>query len=336
MVRVDRRGMVLGGGALALAACAPRVRVGESNKDGGLKKPKGGIGGTGVVGTLTDFGSLLVNGLVIETSARTQVSDAFGPSVLAGLAIGQSLTIEAETTQLFGSETTDAVYEAIRVHITHPVVGRVTEVDTRGERALVAGVPVTLEPGALGRFVPGSRMAVSGLWRGISVVASRVEPVDAAGKDVIAGEVGGIGGTGQPLIGGRAVTAPVESLPAPGTFVTAIGRDAPEGFRVEKLTPGRFFGAAGALTDLSVEGYLEPIAAAPRFALSGLGHSFDEAAALASLSDARAVFSGAYDGSFVVEDGLVLPQNLPDRRRLLANVTNGTTKGELRSTRSSN
>lgn len=333
MTRVDRRSLMLGGGALALSACTQRVRVGEGSGEGGRKKPKGGIGGTGIVGTLTDFGSLLVNGLVIETGVQTKVTDAFGPRDLSALAIGQSLTIEAETRLLFGSETADELYDAIRVHITHPVIGRVTDVDARGERALVAGVPVMLEPGALGRFVPDTRMAVSGLWRGSEIVASRVEPVSSVGDDVIAGEVGGLGGTGGPSIGGRRVEAASNALPEAGTFVTAIGKDSAAGFAIQRLTAGRFFGVAGALTGLSVEGYLDPIETAPRFAVSGLGHSFDKAARLDALSGERAVFRGDYDGSFVVEDGLVVPQDLADRRRLLSNIISGEAFGDVRSTR---
>ncbi|MFK7942521.1 MAG: hypothetical protein AB8B85_06370, partial [Paracoccaceae bacterium] len=220
----------------------------------GKKTPQGGIGGTGIVGTLTDFGSLIVNGLVLETGSRTRVTDAFGARDQAALAIGQSLTVEAERTPLFGSETSDAIYEAIRVQITHPVIGAVEKVDPTGSNAIVAGVRVTLEPGALGRFVPGVRMAISGLWQGPRVIASRVEPAEATGADVIAGEIAVV--QSLPSLGGRPLLGASADLPEPGTFVTAYGRNKSDGFAIERLVPGRFFGAAGALVTLSIEGYL--------------------------------------------------------------------------------
>lgn len=349
MNRFDRRSVLLGVGALAIGGCAPGARVSDGNGAGGggaggggaggngaggngaggaRKTPRGGIGGTGIVGTLTDFGSLLVNGLVVETGARTRVTDAFRARDLSALAIGQSLTVEAESAPLFGSDTADAVYEAIRVHISHPVIGLVTDVGPAGQTARVAGVRVVREPGALGRFVPGTRMAVSGLWRGREVVASRVEPA-AAGPDVLAGELGADGRS----IGGLALVPGNAALPGAGTFATVFGRSGPSGFAVEQVTPGRFTGVAGALVSLSVEGYLEPIAKAPGFAISGLGHSFDEAASLRALAADRAVFRGGYDGSFVVEDGLVLPEGLSERRRLLAGVTRGDLPGKVRSAR---
>lgn len=328
MKTIDRRAIVLGAGALALAACAPGARV--AGGGGGRKKPKGGIGGTGIVGTLTDFGSLLVNGLLIETGPNTRVTDAFGARDLGALALGQSLTIEARSELLFGSETAAAVYEAIRVHITHPVIGRVDSVDPTGRQALVAGVTVTLEPGALGRFVPGARMAVSGVWRGTEVIASRIEPAARQGADVVAGE---IGQGAKPTIGGRPLLSRGADVPPPGTFVTALGRSGPQGFAAEKLVSGRFFDAAGALVALSIEGYLEPVDTAPRYAISGLGHSFDKAASLQPLASTRAVFRGGYDGTFVVEDGLILPESFAERRKLLAGIRSGRLEGAVRSTR---
>ena len=323
MTRLDRRLVLLGGTALALAACAPEERIADG-ADAPKKPPKGGIGGTGIVGTLTDFGSLVVNGLTVELSPETEITDAFGARAEDALFLGQSLTIEAQ-------DRPEGLIAA-RVHVTHPVIGKVSDIASDARSARVAGVPVMLEERALGRFLPGQRMAVSGVWREDTVVASRLDPLGPQGPSVIAGEIGA-SSAGQRTIGGRLVIGPVETLPEVGTFVTAIGTAQPDGFVIEKLTPGRFTGAAGGLVALSVEGFLEPSSSDPGYALSGLGHSFDEFAQLRAASEDRALFRGVYDGSFVVEEALVLPQDFQDRRALLAAVRDGSRRGKVLGTR---
>ena len=89
MISLSRRGVLAGLGAGLLASTAP-VR-------GATEKPpvEGGLGGTGIVGTLMGFGSLIVNGFRVETDAATAYSSTLGPFEPEALAVGQSLTIEA-------------------------------------------------------------------------------------------------------------------------------------------------------------------------------------------------------------------------------------------------
>ncbi len=313
MRRPDRRHVLALLGATALGACSPDFQTGQRKKP-----PKGGLGGTGIVGTLTDFGSLIVNGLTVELSAETRITDALG--VVAETQIGQALTVEATTE--------DDTLIAKRVHITHPVIGIVEQVDAQGRRGVVAGVRVELEDSAIGRLVPGNRVAVCGLWRGIVVIASRVDPLESNGPSVIAGVVQQpLGGTGR--IAGVALLGQGTSLPGPGEFATVVGRYGPAGLVPAKVTPGRFFGAAGPLTRLSVEGFLEPSATAPFYAVSGLGHSFDREAKLRPFLDRRVVFSGDYEGTFVVRDGVYLPQNFAERRERIAAMVRDASSVEL-------
>ena len=89
------------------------------------------------------------------------------------------------------------------------------------------------------------------------------------------------------------------------------------------ITPGRFFGDAGPLEQLLVEGYLEPTKQAPFFTVSGLGHSFDRNAKLNELKGQRVLFSGPYVGTFAVEQGLPLPGDQDARRALVRRVAEG-------------
>lgn len=314
MIQLDRRHLLTGLGAMSVAACSDPFEIGT-----GKKPPKGGIGGTGIVGTLTDFGSLLVNGLRIETDGSAEITDAFGTMAGDAMSVGHHLTIEAATV--------DGVLVARRVRIVHPVIGRVDRADPSGMRGVVAGVPIQLEPGAEGVLTPGARVAVSGAWRDTTVIASRIDERPGDGPVVISGVIRRAGTSAPPTLAGVRIRTSV-ALPESGTFVTAIGRHAATGFVAEQIIPGRFTGAAGPLTALSIDGYLEVAATAPFFAVSGLGHSFDEDAKLAAFRDQRSIFSGTYDGKFVVRDTLRLPEALPERRRLLAGIVDGTVTPE--------
>ena len=297
MTRIDRRGALLVCAGGVLAGCSLTEEIA-----GGRKKPRGGIGGTGVVGTLTDFGSLMVNGLRIETAPDLVVASAVGALEVGDLAVGHSLTIEAATE--------NGVLVAKRVVATHPLVGVLRR---RGGRLTVAGVPVRVEEGAAVRVRPGRRAAVSGIWHGQEVVASRIDPAPRGAPDVVAGTMRRRPDGGW-QIGSAPVTLGLLQVPAPDGFATATGRAGKSGFTVSTLATGRFTGAAGELTALSVEGYLAPAAAAPYYTVDGLGHSFGPASPVAPFAGLRTLFRGPYDGLFQMETGLALPETLEDRR----------------------
>ncbi|MEM7239347.1 MAG: DUF5666 domain-containing protein, partial [Pseudomonadota bacterium] len=307
MRRFNRRMAMSVLGSGWIAACAP-VRVSDTGKS----QPRGGIGGTGIVGTLTDFGSLIVNGLRIETDAMTDVSSALGPVDPAALGIGHSLTIEAE------SGATG--YLARRVSLSQPLIGRVTDLSADRSTARINGVEVTLEPGAIGDWAQGTRIAVSGVWRADRVIASRLDWIADDLPDVIAGELQPEGLIG---IAGRAVNLGGLSAPDSGSFVTALGRNRPDRFEVSELRAGRFIGAAGSLVQLSVEGYLDPISTAPFYRLSGLGHSFDPNARLGAFAEQRSLLTGPYRGTFEVATAIRMPDDFEARRKRIRDVAAG-------------
>lgn len=304
----NRRGALLG-----LSASVASLGLPGWAQDETRPRPEGGIGGTGIVGTLTEFGSLIVNGLRIETPAP-EFTDAFGPLSFDDLQTRQVLTVEA-------SLDAGGVLTAARVHITHPVAGIVNVVAADGRSGTVGGVPVQLEPDAPGDLTPGRRVLVSGVWNGRTVLASRIDPT--AGPDLLAGAVE-TSSPGQAVVAGQPVELRANARLAPGSYVTLVGRRERGVLRVDTLETGRFFGAAGPLETLSVEGYLQPRAGAPFFTLSGLGHSFDDQAVLAPFSDARTLFSGSYTGDFRVDTGRILPESFAARRDLNREILAGT------------
>ncbi len=307
MIRPDRRALILGAGAL-LAGCAlPRDEADGLAED--TRPPaEGGIGGTGIVGTVTALGSIRVNGLRVALPPEAEIADAFGPVSAEALRPGASVTVEARGT--------GAALEAVRVRLDHPLVGAVERVSADGRGLRVLGTEVALEPGVAAAVRPGERVAVFGLWDGARVVASRVDP-QPPGPAVMAGALRREP-AGLALGGLRLILLPRIAPPPAGSFVTLAGTAEDGAFVARSLSEGRFTGAAGPLERLSVEGYLEPVAEAPGHTVSGLGHSFDPAARPGPVAGRRAIFVGPYTGAFAVAAALPLPEGPEARARLLA------------------
>lgn len=295
MTQLPRR-LFLGAASAALVAGCAGPRVAARSEYDPLE---GGIGGTGIVGILSDFGSLLVAGLKVETRGRTRVASPLGSLSLGDLAIGQSLTIEAEARQ-------GGIF-ATRVTTAPQLIGHVDRA-RHGGAFSVNGVDVMAEAGLVGiakRPERGARVEIHGAWRGARVSASRIAPV-SDGPDLVSGTVG------SSRIGSVRVQG--GTLPEKGSFATAVGRFAGGGLRADDLLEGRF---TGGLDQLAVEGFLEPDATAPGLRVAGLGHSFDAAVRLQPFQRLRAAYFGPYEGKFAARQALVLPESFTQRRSLI-------------------
>lgn len=292
MTDLNRRLMVIGGGLALLSGCAPGDDVAEDER-----RPKGGIGGTGIVGTLTDFGSLIVNGLRVVVPDGLSVETALGPIDQQNLAIGHSLTVEADET---GGTLT-----ARRVAIAHPVIGPIQTIAPGDRMISVAGVRVRVQPEMIADRIVGETVAVSGAWRRDEVVASRLDFVQAASAAYVAGTVRQAA-NGMWTIGSIGVDIPAGANPQDGAYATARGRPSGGRFVIDEYREGRFTGAAGPLVALSVEGYLAPTAEAPFHTIDGLGHALSATSDVARLVGNRVLLSGGYSGLFDVENAVIL------------------------------
>lgn len=268
---------------------------------------EGGIGGTGIVGILTDFGSLIVAGQLVETTARTQISDIFGPRPLESLALGHSLTIEAALSP--------EGLIARRVHVTYPVIGRIDAVRADGLALKINGIDVHLaSPSPLAET--GVRVAVSGLWEDQHLRASLLEPAPSD-IDVIAGTVHGA--LGDPHIGPIPVHgAQTEGL-VPGGYGAATGHyDHSHGnMTTHAVDKAHFTGSAGPLETLVIEGYVAPDGSSAGAHIAGFGHSFTPGPDFRSHEGTRTLFVGTYMEAFAVNEMIALPDDAQERRRLL-------------------
>lgn len=145
--------------------------------------PTGGMGGTGitasagVVGVVTGFASICVNGAEVFYGNRTPVEINGRPAAAKDLERGQVVRVEAQ-------QTSPNEYRAARIAVLEAVVGPVTRVDAERRVFWVMGQPVRLVSDAVsalsGNGLPAlkSSVRVSGLMnaRG-ELLASRVEGV---------------------------------------------------------------------------------------------------------------------------------------------------------------
>ncbi|MEM9430610.1 MAG: hypothetical protein AAGA32_14080 [Pseudomonadota bacterium] len=292
-MKTTRRTALLLASAAAVAACDAPSLITRDRKD----PFEGGIGGTGIVGTLYGFGSLLINGLRVELAAGTQVRTPFGMVGQEGLAPGQVLTVAAD-------RTTDGL-TAQHVMIDYALVGPLVQ---GGGSLSVNGIRLVDPSEALGHGTPGARVAVSGLWTPEGVRPSRLDPA-TSGDDLIAGTFVGGG------VGGVALAGLTET-PRNGSYVAALGRVQHAAFQVRRVHSGRF-DRLERLDLLSVEGYLEPSGAAPGFRISGLGHNFARDVRLAAIGSRRALYFGRYTGLFGAERGYLVPDAYAARREVL-------------------
>ncbi|MCJ2126482.1 DUF5666 domain-containing protein [Methylobacterium sp. J-077] len=186
----------------------------EEPKDGPLGEGDRGIGGTGVIGTIRRFGSIVVNDLRIAYPPEVAVRIDGEPAKATDLKIGQVVHVVARPER--GGLGTR------RIDVTSEVVGPVESVGPG--RMIVLGQRVDTVS-LTGDWQAGSRVAVSGLRRPDGViVASLIEP-RTSGPDRVAGPVRRDAGGGLAIGGLRLKGA--DALP-PGqralvTGVTEVG-----------------------------------------------------------------------------------------------------------------
>ncbi len=145
-------------------------RPGGTGGTGAPIERPGGTGGTGIVGTITGFASICVNGQEVHYAKDVPVSENGAPASSAHLAIGQVVAVEAYGTQ--------RGLQAGRIAILNVYEGPLTALPNASGPLRVMGQPVRLAAGArvAEGLRPGEPVRVSGLRDAAGeVVASRIE-----------------------------------------------------------------------------------------------------------------------------------------------------------------
>lgn len=144
------------------------------------KKPReGGILGTGIVGTITQLGSIYVNEQHIRFDPDLRVKTAFGPRKAATLVPGETVVVRA-------IESSGA-WLAEEITLYHPLIGPLRQ---ENGAFFVMGTQVEAENAEIlsnDGLQDGDWVSVSGLWRMNEVVASRIEEVSAKPRATLIG-----------------------------------------------------------------------------------------------------------------------------------------------------
>ncbi len=163
--------------------------IGGTGGPSGAVEVDRGIGGTGIVGVITGFGSIFVDGLEVHYGASTPVTVDDASASPTALRTGQVVAVEAVGPL--------SALSAQSVSILHQVAGPVEAVEDNGRMARIAGQNVAIPNSIAGAaaLTPGAWVAVSGLPRPDgSVVATRIDPSPAGLVRVRGQIVAGSGG----------------------------------------------------------------------------------------------------------------------------------------------
>lgn len=207
-----------------------------------------GIGGTGIIGVVTGFASICVNGLEVRYDASARVDIDGDTSSVAALRAGQVVVIQAQGIP--------AALQARTISIRREVAGRIDAVEPATGTLTVAGQPVSVPGGTWGgsRFHVGDWVAVSGLRRTDGmIVASRLDsaPADAFS---VHGQVTRDGNGVR--VGAQVLQGPNMAGLADGQFITASGRYVAGQLQTSTLTidPAAYSGLAG--SRISVQAFV--------------------------------------------------------------------------------
>jgi Domain of unknown function (DUF5666) len=177
--------------ALLLAAAGVRAACEPGGMGGTGIRSDGGIGGTGIqaqgdlglIGVITAFGSICVNGVEVHYEPSTPVTVDGAASSPSALALGQVVAVRVATD--------GAQARARDIQVLDAVIGRVDAFDPAANALQVAGQRVRLDSatvlaaaGAAGELA-GETVRVSGLWRADgSLAATRIDraPADATAR----------------------------------------------------------------------------------------------------------------------------------------------------------
>lgn len=243
----------------------PTGGVGGTGIDAARQIGSDGVGGTGIVGVISGFGSICVNGLEVEYDEATPIDVDGEPGTSAALAVGQVVAIVAEP----GSGGLHARHVAIHAALRGPV----SAIDSARGELIVLGQRVFVGPDAVfrdltGEVVPGLQnlgadafVSVHGLrGQGGTLMATRVEQVTPSDRVSVSGAVSR-GPSGQVAVAGVALSVASRPGQKPSSGAgalqgLALGHWNPTTGSIEAATVVSSFPASLPVSRVSVAGYV--------------------------------------------------------------------------------
>ena len=279
---------------------------------------EGGISGTGISGVITDLGSIHVNGIKIEIDNAQIVSSVFGQRTAGSLEAGESVAI-------------DVVRQGRAWHATHlkhyiPLLGPISGKASNGFSILGSNLIITSDTQFRGvsekdELVDGEWVSVDGLWRGSSVVASRITKIPARRMASITGSYSLPQNDDGPfLVGNTRVGGIQPKHLSRGDVITVEGLVTENGLSAQSISKGLFTGNPGIAL---VEGYLTEPDAVGYYTLQGTGLVAYVDGTPTAMSSER----GLYCAKVVSKLKIKKVADLPETTLLRHDVMNRATKG---------
>jgi hypothetical protein len=192
-----------------------------------------GIGGTGIVGVVTGFGSIFVNGMEIRYDDSAPVDIDGTVSSATALRAGQLVAIRADGPA--------AAPYATKISVRSAVTGRIEALELGSGMLTIGGQAVSVPAGTWGasHFGLGDWVRVSGLPRADgSIVASRL---DAAAAGVLSARGRVVRDGGVVRVGNLVLPQPMAASVTDGQFVIVSGDYAAGHGRVAAVAPDALF-----------------------------------------------------------------------------------------------
>lgn len=220
--------------------------------------PNDGIGGTGIVGIITGFGSVWVNGVEVQYDAKTQVAENAATANSNDLAVGDVVVIEAS-----GS---DNALQASKISVVNAVEGQVSVADNAGGKLRVLGQTVIItaktitgdkqERGNAMPIQPNDHIKVSGLrLANGEIVASRIERAAADAEPSVVGPITAINGSVVSVYGLQINVAAADKLRV-GQEITATGPLKDGQMSAREITPSPATQLYGHAEHINIQGYV--------------------------------------------------------------------------------
>jgi hypothetical protein len=145
---------------LFIAACANNqsMQLAESDDDefgiGGTGIMAGNQQGSGIIGMITGYGSIFVNGIEVETENKATIS-------IDGIKVKDHDFEIGEVVEVL-SKDTKAHTQAQHINIRHEIIGPVSHYDSGKKTAIILGQTIQLSETVSTGFDLGDTLAVSG------------------------------------------------------------------------------------------------------------------------------------------------------------------------------
>lgn len=227
-----------------LAACV----AGQPDKLAVATDPddESGIGGTGIIGAITGFGSIFVNGVEVEIDDKTQLFIDEQPADNTGFERGDVVEILASEQR--------GITHARRIQLRHEVIGTIDRVDGSRFNLLGQTVLYTTQTG----YVPqvGDTVQVSGFRDAEGLIhATRIAP-DKQKRTLLRGTVHKTG-NGYFYIGRQKVTVRNNPDIQTGDTVRVRGQLLGDNLKASNLTVMRSLPFGEDVQRLLVQGFIQ-------------------------------------------------------------------------------